>query len=240
MSFVELIKSLASTIKRDDLRSCVLGILENPKMGLASVEPLVSVERSPAAPRKHHAFEGGLVLHTYSVALIALKLCDVVEKVYGIDVDRDLVLAAAILHDIYKFYQYRYDEKEQQFKPRKDWYLSHDYAVVAELARRGCRDDVVRVVSEVHGTVPIATIEGLIVHLADSVDAKLGEYIQNRILEETKELESSCGIKQMLALTIAVKELGIGRAYRLAMAGSLAQELKRLLESRGMCVTVSQ
>jgi len=235
MGLYEQLKKLACSISREDLRRCVLGMLEDPRMTITKVEPLVTLEKSPAAPKKHHAFEGGLLLHTYSVALLALRISEVVERVYGIRVDRDLVLAAAILHDLYKFYQYRYDEREQQFKPRKDWYLSHDYAMVAELARRQCSDDLIRIVSEVHGTVPISTIEGLVVHLADSIDARLGEYIQNRILEELKDLESLCGIKQMQLLSIAVTELGIGRAFELALWGDLSNELRRVLEARGLC-----
>jgi 7,8-dihydroneopterin 2',3'-cyclic phosphate phosphodiesterase len=189
IEFVEKLKSVAENIKDDKIREVTLSILNNPILSFTDVKPLIKFEESPAAPRKHHMFTGGLFVHTYSVVKIALALCDIFEEVYNISVNRDLVIAAAILHDIYKYYQYVKDEKEGGYKARDDWYLSHDYAIVAELAFRSVKDDLIRVVSEVHGIAPIKTYEGLIVHLADTIDAKLGEYIQTNALNILKQLE---------------------------------------------------
>jgi 7,8-dihydroneopterin 2',3'-cyclic phosphate phosphodiesterase len=189
IEFVEKLKSVAENIKDDKIREITLSILNNPILSFTDVKPLIKFEESPAAPRKHHMFTGGLFVHTYSVVKIALALCDIFEEVYNISVNRDLVIAAAILHDIYKYYQYVKDEKEGGYKARDDWYLSHDYAIVAELAFRSAKDDLIRVVSEVHGIAPIKTYEGLIVHLADTIDAKLGEYIQTNALNILKQLE---------------------------------------------------
>lgn len=54
--------------------------------------------RAPAAKRNHHAYVGGLIEHTLSVA----GACDRLAAHYGADVDRDLLLAGALLHDIGK------------------------------------------------------------------------------------------------------------------------------------------
>ncbi len=51
----------------------------------------------PAAYKLHHAIRGGLLLHTLSI----LRLCESVCKVYPI-VDRDLLMAGAMLHDLAK------------------------------------------------------------------------------------------------------------------------------------------
>lgn len=51
----------------------------------------------PAAFKLHHAIRGGLLYHTLSV----LKLCDAVSKLYPC-VDKDILFAGAILHDICK------------------------------------------------------------------------------------------------------------------------------------------
>ncbi|MEM1526885.1 MAG: HD domain-containing protein [Ignisphaera sp.] len=187
--YVEKLKSIALSINNDDVKKIVLDLLENPRLSFASNKPLIQVEVSPAAPRKHHMFTGGLFVHTYSVAKIALTLCNIFEEIYGIPINKDLVIAASILHDIFKYYQYTIDDKEGGYKARDDWYLSHDYAIVAELALRGAKDDLIRVVSEVHGIAPIKTFEGLIVHLADTIDARFGEYIQNNAISLLKELE---------------------------------------------------
>lgn len=51
----------------------------------------------PAALRLHHAMRGGLLYHTLSIMTTALKVCDVYPQI-----DRDLLLAGAALHDIGK------------------------------------------------------------------------------------------------------------------------------------------
>ncbi len=51
----------------------------------------------PAAFKLHHAIRGGLLYHTLSV----LKLCDAVSRLYPC-VDKDILFAGAILHDICK------------------------------------------------------------------------------------------------------------------------------------------
>jgi 3'-5' exoribonuclease len=55
----------------------------------------------PAAKRNHHAYLGGLLEHSLSVAKAADRLCaHYLEQ--GAQLDRDLLLAAALLHDIGK------------------------------------------------------------------------------------------------------------------------------------------
>jgi 3'-5' exoribonuclease len=53
---------------------------------------------APAAKQNHHAYLGGLIEHTLSVA----SVCDMLARHYGAAVDRDLLLAGALLHDIGK------------------------------------------------------------------------------------------------------------------------------------------
>ncbi len=203
---IDVLIEFANKIGKGDLRQLVIDVLKNPRLSIASVEPFISIEESPAAPRKHHMFSGGLLIHTLSVARISEALVNIFEEVYNIRIDRDLVIAAALLHDIYKYYQYEKDVIGGGYKPREDWYLSHEYAIIAELARRGAKDDIIRVVSEVHGTAPFTTLEGLIVHLADSIDAEFNEYIQNTILNKLRKLEySSCNIISALIEAIDVE-----------------------------------
>ncbi|CAN5865985.1 hypothetical protein BH23GEM9_BH23GEM9_10560 [soil metagenome] len=53
---------------------------------------------APAAKQNHHAFLGGLIEHTLSVT----HVCDSLATHYGAGLDRDLLIAAALLHDIGK------------------------------------------------------------------------------------------------------------------------------------------
>ncbi|HHV61753.1 MAG TPA: HD domain-containing protein [Firmicutes bacterium] len=59
---------------------------------------------APAAKSVHHAYIGGLIEHTTNV----LDICITMTRIYPI-IDRDLLVAGAILHDIGKIWEYRYD-----------------------------------------------------------------------------------------------------------------------------------
>ena len=64
----------------------------------------VKFKRAPAAKSLHHAWLGGLLEHTLSLC----KLCQMVAPHYP-EVDRDLLLAGAILHDIGKTEELSYN-----------------------------------------------------------------------------------------------------------------------------------
>jgi len=219
----EMLLSIVNNMAKETYRSIVLDILNNPTLTFTSTKPLIQLGESPAAPRKHHFFSGGLLLHTLSVALIARSIAKIFENLYGVDVDEDLVVSAAILHDIFKYYQYAVDDASGGYKPRDDWYLSHDYAIVAELSRRNAPDALIRVVSEAHGIAPFSTIEGLIVHLADSIDARFGEYLQNILLSKLKEIEKEgCNIYKIL--NELIKRYGLRNVVQEAQKSGLTQK----------------
>ncbi len=54
----------------------------------------------PAALKLHHAIRGGLMFHTVTMLRAADAVCDVYCRLY--DIDRDLVRAGIILHDVSK------------------------------------------------------------------------------------------------------------------------------------------
>ncbi len=56
-----------------------------------------------AGAGSHHAYLGGLLEHTVAVAALALELCTLHQRL-----DRDLLLAAALLHDIGKTREFTY------------------------------------------------------------------------------------------------------------------------------------
>ncbi len=57
---------------------------------------------SPAAMKIHHAYKGGLLEHTLEVA----KLCNSLSLQYKDEINRDLLISGAILHDIGKIREY--------------------------------------------------------------------------------------------------------------------------------------
>jgi len=61
-------------------------------------------KRAPAAKKMHHAYIGGLLEHTLSMAVLADKIA---EHYKGLD--RDLLVSGALLHDIGKVREFNYE-----------------------------------------------------------------------------------------------------------------------------------
>lgn len=80
--------SIAQGFKDEGLRTLVTEILKDNRMAMLYW---------PAAFKLHHAMRGGLLFHTLSIVRLAEGVC----KIYPF-VDRELLLAGAMLHDISK------------------------------------------------------------------------------------------------------------------------------------------
>ena len=195
----EKLLSKAETLRDPEIRRITLDLLRNPVVTFTKVEPKISFYESPAAPKKHHAYPGGLLDHTLGVVEIAEKLIEVYRETYGAEVNRDIVIAAALLHDLFKYYQYEHDPLTGGYRPRSDWYFSHDFLMVAELSVRGAPDPLIRAVAETHGTTPFTMIESQIVHQADTTDSdmvsKLQDIVWRACLDIELELENVKAIK---------------------------------------------
>lgn len=84
--------NIASTFNDADLRSIVTTMLEEYKSELLFW---------PAAFKLHHAIRSGLLMHTLSI----VRLCERAAEIYPF-IDKDLLIAGAILHDIAKTSEY--------------------------------------------------------------------------------------------------------------------------------------
>ena len=80
-----------------DIKNIVLSILNDKKDLLINC---------PAAFRLHHAMLGGLMLHTISIVRMAEEIC----KIYP-NINKELLLAGAILHDTAKTWEFQLDRK---------------------------------------------------------------------------------------------------------------------------------
>jgi 3'-5' exoribonuclease len=87
---LEQVKSILSNVGNAHLKTLVSSFLQDKPF-------MESFMKSPAAMEHHQNYIGGLLEHTLNVMKIASSLCDV----HG-ELDRDLVLAGAFLHDIGK------------------------------------------------------------------------------------------------------------------------------------------
>lgn len=139
--------------------------------------------QAPAAKRMHHAYLGGLLEHTVSVARVVRSVC----KDYPF-LDRNLLLAAALLHDIGKIEEFTYDRPPIEYSDRGRL-LGHmvlgvaildRFAAVAGIERHEGRLVALKhLVLSHHGerefgspVVPM-TEEAFALHLLDDLDAKL-------------------------------------------------------------------
>jgi 7,8-dihydroneopterin 2',3'-cyclic phosphate phosphodiesterase len=212
-------------IEDEGLRGMVRGFLRDPPCDIDV--PCLSLEVCPAGAFQHHSYAGGLMQHTLSVVRVSLALCDVLEDYYGGEVDRDTVIAGAVLHDVMKCYCYEESDdggfRSSDFGGRVD----HLSLMVGELMRRGFPLDVVHVVAGHHGDVGPTkpkTLEALVVSLADLVDSELN----GRLLRAAEYLLRRVGVSR--------PRFGSGvEAVEVILAkdGGGWDELRRLVEGKG-------
>ena len=139
-------------------------------------------EECPASTAGHHAELGGLLKHTCEVAQIALAVC-----ANHPGVDRELVLAGALLHDIGKLESYRWEGCFETSVPGA--VLGHVVLGALLLERRvrvelpmPCTEAELMILEHLilshHGAleygapVPPLTLEAEILHHADNASAK--------------------------------------------------------------------
>jgi 7,8-dihydroneopterin 2',3'-cyclic phosphate phosphodiesterase len=171
------LKELSDKIRNRKLRRKVVDFLENPTFKLdGKVYSGPSFDVSPGGLAHHHTYEGGYIEHIAATAKLALALCDVVEEVYGGKVNRDLVTAGILLHDIFKPVTYAVDEKGDFTSAAIADYMDHISLATSELVRRDFPVELVHIVAAHYGSYgPIKprTVEALVLHLADNVDSQL-------------------------------------------------------------------
>ncbi len=151
---------------------------------------------APAAKRMHHAYLGGLIEHTLSVAGLAGKISD-----HYPELDRDLLLTGALLHDIGKTREFSY--KTVPFDYTSPGRLIGHLVIGCEMVRQAAAavpnlaperlDRLIHLVLSHHGRhefgspcLPM-TMEAILLHYMDDMDAKMN-YI-GRLSEQVEENE---------------------------------------------------
>jgi len=161
----------------------------------------LSFYASPAGKSYHHSYAGGLAQHTLSTAKIALMLAEILEKVYDCKgINKDYVLAGALLHDLYKPLTYTQEENGKFDFSGLGERLDHLSILVAEAYKRGLPLNFIHVLAASHGDkspIPPRTVEALIVHLADLIDSRLVGELQRAALSIMRK----CGVEEFLPLT---------------------------------------
>lgn len=168
---------MANKIRDMSLRKKIITLLETPTFEANSkTYSGIPLEVAPAGRSRHHSYPGGYVEHVVSATNIALAICESAEKVYHGKVNRDLVIAGMLLHDVFKPATY-FVNKDGSYgsTPLAD-YLDHLLIATSELVRRDFPLELIHIVAAHHGEYgPIRpqTLEALICHLADFADSRL-------------------------------------------------------------------
>jgi 3'-5' exoribonuclease len=139
---------------------------------------------APAAKQNHHAYLGGLLEHTLSV----VRVCDLLASHYGAAIDRDLLIAGALLHDL---------GKVREIGARAGFPYTDEGKLLGHiLIGLQMVDDAAAAVASLHSSRLLLlqhliashqgryewqspreprTIEALVLHYADDLDAKLNQ-----------------------------------------------------------------
>ncbi|MBE7707284.1 MAG: HD domain-containing protein [Cyanobacteria bacterium SIG27] len=136
----------------------------------------------PAAKQMHHNYIGGLVVHTYECVEMAQAVLPKVKKY----LNKDEVIAAAILHDIGKIYEYDINlesgmiEYNEQFK--KDWITHSQYGYTLCMSNGFL--NIAKMIASHHGRADWGAMIDLgekdlepfyyIIHHVDDLSAKFG------------------------------------------------------------------
>lgn len=178
------LSKLLNRIKDEKLRGKVSEFLEDSisvEIGGKTYAGM-PLHESPAARFRHHSYPSGLLAHILSSTRIALTMCDSVEKIYRGEVNRDMVIAGLILHDILKPLVYEEKgDRTYRHSPLGEK-VDHLTLVTSELIRRGFPLELIHIVASHHGEAgPVTpkTVEALICHLADWADSQMnGEVLK--------------------------------------------------------------
>jgi 7,8-dihydroneopterin 2',3'-cyclic phosphate phosphodiesterase len=180
-------RKILSEIKDKKFRRKVKVFIEEAFKKLEA-EAELSFFNAPAGRFQHHAYVGGLIEHTLATVRLAEAMTENLAKYYGVEnVNRDYVIAGALLHDLYKPLTYRVEDGYSLSKVGSR--LDHLTLLLAEAYRQGFPLDFLHVLAASHGEWgPISprTVEALIVHLADLMDSRLAGEIQKAALNILK------------------------------------------------------
>ncbi len=138
-------------------------------------------KKAPAAKKMHHAYLGGLLEHTLSMVLLA----DRIAGHYG-GLDRDLLIAGAVLHDIGKVDEFEYSSRIEYSDEGR--LISH-IVIAIQMLEEKLRDIdafpreranlLKHMIISHHGTrefgspEPPKTIEAVLLHFIDEIDSKV-------------------------------------------------------------------
>lgn len=164
------ITNIANTIQDEKIKEFVLKTISKDNKILVT----------PAAKAHHHAFLGGLLVHTLQVVQAAQMLYTYAESM-GKSLNYDLIVAGAICHDIRKIQEYNIDEESGDITINTDWQKKYKNHLRAGWfwAIGNKQPEIAHIIESHHGLVEWGaeqtpqTEEAWLVFLADMCSTKL-------------------------------------------------------------------
>jgi hypothetical protein len=155
-----------NAIKDKELRELVLDMVLKPESKVFKAKATQSFLASPAAGGKgHHFYPGGLPVHVLEWIDVSMAWADAYEKIYNVKkIDRDMVVAALVLHDWAKVW-YEWDPSTgkvvkpawypqswggEQGKAKWKWMGEHGAVAYAELFHRGAPERIIVATASSH------------------------------------------------------------------------------------------
>lgn len=134
---------------------------------------------SPAAKIKHHAYRGGLLEHTLQTVKLSISILENIKD--ELSVNKDLIIAGAILHDIGKINCYEIVEESIEIT---NIYLKQDHIVngiklISQNIKSENIDELIHIVASHHNIkkwgspVEPKTREAWIIHIAENLSSKI-------------------------------------------------------------------
>ena len=187
----EKIKELLEVIKKE------ISLIENTQLkNLLNLffndsEFVKQYTSSPSAMTHHHNYIGGNLEHSVGVVRLCKNICEMYDNV-----DKDLVTAGAILHDIGKLKEYKTGAAIE--KTDEGNFIGHivmgDRWIrekIAQLKKKGkefdqkLEDKLCHIILSHHGKYEYGSprmpkiIEAAVIHAADLMDSQVKNFIQN-------------------------------------------------------------
>ena len=169
-----------ASFQNEQLKALLQAFMSDPAIAAA-------YKTAPAAKTLHHAFIGGLLEHVLSL----FRLCDLACRNYPGQIDRDLLLAGAFLHDIGKVHELSYSRSfayttEGQLLGHMIIELEMLHGKIAEVERGGSRPFskelktlIEHLIISHHGQYQFGSPklpmfpEALMLHYLDDLDSKM-------------------------------------------------------------------
>lgn len=160
---VKLRKIVVDFLK--DVKLSNKGFSKYPKMKIEDASSMFTV----GGPAGASSVERDVLNHTITLVELCEKTAGVFEKAYGLPLNRDSMVAAAILHDVMKIFEWK---RGSQGLEHTGIMLDHTMLCVAELYHRGFPEDVIHIIAAhfgESGPTPPRSFEALVFHHLDTM-----------------------------------------------------------------------